>query len=138
MYKYVKGITVLSEERMPSALEVAQEYNLWIPLNDSMAPNGELVEFLVKAYIERNNYKASEYYYINPHNVSFPVYPRKFIEPIMNEFIEYLKQENITKDKEKIYTIENIDFIYYEEPRQECKITSLEEFKKRKKGKHHD
>lgn len=138
MYKYVKGITVLSEERMPNALEIAQEYHLWMPLTDSLSPNGALIEFIVEAYIERNNYKINEYYYIDSHNISFPVYPRKFIEPVMKEFIEYLEQQGIKQDKNTIYTINDIDFIYYEEPRQECKIISLDKFKERKEGKKDD
>lgn len=138
MYKYVKGITVLSEERMPNALEIAQEYHLWMPLTNSLSPNGALIEFIVEAYIERNNYKISEYYYIDPRNISFPVYPRQFIEPVMKEFLEYLEQQNIKQDRNKIYTINDIDFIYYEEPKRECKIISFEEFKKRKEGRKDD
>lgn len=138
MYKYVKGITVLSEERMPNALEIAQEYHLWMPLTDSLSPNGALIEFIVEAYIERNNYKISEYYYMDPHNISFPVYPHQFIEPVMKEFMEYLEQQGIKQDRNTIYTINDIDFVYYEEPKQECKIISLEKFKERKEGKEDD
>ncbi len=138
MYKYVKGITVLSEEKMPNALEVAQEYHLWMPLTDSLTPNGALIEFLVGAFIERNNYKISEYFYIDAYHVSFPVYPQKFITMVMDEFMQFLTENNMVPTKEKVYSINNIEFMYYEEPKPECKIINLEEFRKRKEGKHND
>lgn len=138
MYKYVKGITVLSEEKMPNALEIAKEYHLWMPLTDSLTPNGALIEFLVEAFIERNNYKTSEYFYIDPYKVSFPVYPRKFITMVMDEFMQFLNDNNMISTKEKIYAINNIEFMYYEEPRPECKIINLTEFRKRKEGKKND
>lgn len=138
MYKYVKGVTVLSEERMPNSLEVAEEYHLWMPETDSLTPNGVLVDFIVKAYIERNNLKVSEYFYIDKQNISFQVYPEKMITQIMNEFISYLENNNITMSKETVYTFSNIPFLYYEEPHKDCEILSFGEYKKRKEEKSHD
>ena len=139
MYKYVKGITVLSEEKMPDSLEIAQEYSLWMPLIDSLTPNGELIEFLVKAYIDKNNFKTSEYYYITQQHFALKVYPRQFIEPIMKEFLDFLNDNNIVKDPTKIYSVEDIEFMYFDKrPNQECEVISLEEFKKRKEGNNNE
>ena len=138
MYKYVKGITVLSEEKMPDSLEIAKEYHLWMPETDPLTPNGVLVDFIVEAYIERNNLKVSEYFYINERNISFRVYPEKMIIPIMEEFIAYLEENNITMSQEKVYTFNGIPFVYYEEPPKECRILSFEEYKKRKEGRNND
>lgn len=138
MYKYVKGITVLSEERMPDSLEIAREYHLWMPETDSLTPNGELVDFIVKAYIEKNNLKVSEYFYIDNNHFSFQVYPEKLIIPIMEEFIAYLDENNIVMSQDKVYMFSNIPFVYYEEPHPECKILSFEDYKRRKEGKNND
>lgn len=138
MYKYIKGITVLSEERMPNALEIAKEYHLWMPEIDSLTPNGVLVDFIVKAYIEKNNLKVSEYFYIDKNNISFQVYPAQMIFSIMDEFVAYLEENNIVMSRETVYTFSKVPFIYYEEPQKECKILSFEDYKKRKEGQNND
>lgn len=138
MYKYVKGITVLSEERMPDSLEIAKEYHLWMPETDPLTPNGELVDFIVEAYIDKNNLKVSEYFYIDKYNISFKVYPVKMIVPIMDEFIEYLKENNIVMSEETVYMFCKIPFIYYEQPHEDCKLLSFEDYKKKKGRRSHD
>ena len=135
MYKYVKGITVLSEERMPSSLEIAKEYHLWMPETDPLTPNGELVDFIVKVYIDKNNLKVSEYFYIDEYNISFKVYPEKFIKQVMSEFVIYLEHNNIIMSDKTVYTFCDMPFIYYKKPNQENKVLSFEKYKNKRKKK---
>jgi len=140
MYKYFKGITVLSEERMPNVSEIAREYNLWMPLENSVifTPNGVLIDFLIKYYIDKTNYKLSEYYYIDSKNVMHRVYPWKFVKIVMDDFFKYAEQNNIIENKDTIYSINNINFIYYKIPNQNPNIIDITEFKKTKGRKNND
>ena len=71
MYKYIKGVTVVSDKKMKDSFEIAEEYHLWMPLDkDTLVPNGTFVDFLVSSYMEQHNHKASESYYINSKNIS--------------------------------------------------------------------
>lgn len=136
MYKYIKGVTVVSDKKMKDSFEIAEEYHLWMPLDkDTLVPNGTFVDFLVSSYMEQHNHKASEYYYINSKNIALRVYPEEMIEPIMHEFMKYLNINNVQSDKEKILQMGDIPFIYYEKPVPQAKIYNFEEFKKRKENK---
>ena len=133
MYKYVKGVTVLSEDRMNSANEVAQEYNLWMPSKDSiLIPNGILVEFIIRAYCEEHNYKTSDYYYLQEQTRTYiKVYSKDVVEMCMDEFMIFLKDNNITPTKDKVYNISGFNFLYYE-PQDTSYVINFNEFKKRK------
>lgn len=136
MYKYIKGMTVLSEEKMPDSYEIAAEYNLWTPSENSTIPNGELVEFLVSTYSEQHNYKMNEYYYISNSLKILRVFPRKLAEEVMEEFMIYLQQNNIVKDENKIYEVANIKFIYKDRcPTNSCDIVSYDKFLAKKESK---
>jgi len=128
MYKYVKGNTVISNERMPNAMEIAENYGLWIPLDGTLVPNGTLIDFIIKAYLEQHNIKSSEYYYIEPFESSFQVFPEQLATQIMEEFIKFLEDNNIEKDKNKVYQYNTISFVYYEPPEDPNKIISYEKF----------
>jgi len=112
MYKYIKGTTILSKERMSTAKEIARRYHLMSKTGKS--PNGDVVERIIQNYINTHNYKISDYYYIYKRsNIVVKVYPEQFTDTVMSDFLKYVKKNNITMSKDKIYSFNNIDFIYY-------------------------
>ena len=131
MYKYIKGTQIISEEKMLTSSEIAEKYNLWLPLTNCFSPNGELIDFVIKAYIERKNLKVSEYFYIDKYKC-FKVYPDNMIEQIMKEFISYLKESNIVKSKDTIYSMNGIDFIYYKKSEPKGDVVNIQQYKKKK------
>ena len=136
MYKYIKGITVTSEYKMPSAEDIAQEYNLWSPLDKTtLVPNGTIVDFIIDSYIHSNNYKQSEYYYREQDGYTIRVYPEDFVKKVMSEFMRFLKSSNVQSDKDKVIDFYGIPFIYYEKPVQQAQIININDYKKRKGGK---
>ena len=137
MYKYIKGITVMSEERLYSTLEIAEEYFLWMPIDNSLVPHEELVSFIISTFIHEHNLKVSEYYYVS-NKGAFQVFSKQFYIPIMEEFIKYLESNNIAMNKDSVYQLNNFEFMYFNEDsknqKQKCQIIDFQSFKQRRKG----
>ena len=137
MYKYIKGITVMSEERLYSTLEIAEEYFLWMPFDNSLVPHEELVSFIISTFIHEHNLKVSEYYYISKKG-AFQVFSKQFYVPIMEEFIKYLESNNIAMNKDSVYQLNNFEFMYFnndsKNQKQKCQIIDFQNFKQRRKG----
>jgi hypothetical protein len=138
MFKYFKGNSILSDEKLLSSLEIATEYNLWMPYLDRLSPNGELVDLVIRNHFKETNHKSSEYYYINEYNISFPVYLPKIVTPIMENFIKSIKEKGIVSNRDSVYSFNDIKFIYYEKPsNDDCEMIDFEKYL-RKKGKKDD
>lgn len=138
MYKYIKGTTILSEDKMLSANEIAQNYYLWKPsdnLDKELVPNGTLVDYVIDKYRNSSNYKSNEYYYINRNNICFEVYPDELIEKAMKSFFKMLKDKESIKNGSFI-EFEGIKFVYYKPKvkKDKSKVVDFSEYKETMKG----
>lgn len=109
-YKYIKGTTIVSDERMLSAYEIADKYDLLTP-ND-FKPNEELIESIIDSYMIQHNYKESEYYYVEKNMRIYRVYPNKTVKNIIKFITNIFKEANITKSNSEVYNLNGIDFMY--------------------------
>ena len=108
MYKYIKGTTILSEEHMLSASEIAEKYHL--ETLDGK-PNEELIIFLIDNYMRDHNYKESEYYYVEKDMHIYRVYPCKTIEASMKEFFDFMKKNGLIDDPNP-FNVNGINCLY--------------------------
>lgn len=146
MYKYVKGTTVLSEERLLDSSEIAEEYNFYMPLQkdtySNLIPNGILIELIISAFREKHNYKTSDYYYISDNNVATKVYQDTIVTAAIQEFMDELKGQGINLENDHNYELVfegniKISFYYYENHR-EAEIIDFNELKNRRKDTKND
>lgn len=146
MYKYVKGTTVLSEERLLDSSEIAEEYNFYMPLQkdtySNLIPNGILIELIISAFREKHNYKTSDYYYISDNNVATKVYQDTIVMAAIQEFMDELKGQGINLENDHNYELVfegniKISFYYYENHR-EAEIIDFNELKNRRKDTKND
>lgn len=146
MYKYVKGTTVLSEERLLDSSEIAEEYNFYMPLQkdtySNLIPNGILIELIISAFREKHNYKTSDYYYISDNNVATKVYQDTIVTAAIQEFMDELKGQGINLENDHNYELAfegniKISFYYYENHR-EAEIIDFNELKNRRKDTKND
>lgn len=146
MYKYVKGTTVLSEERLLDSSEIAEEYNFYMPLQkdtySNLIPNGILIELIISAFREKHNYKTSDYYYISDNNVATKVYQDTIVTAAIQEFMDELKGQDINLENDHNYELVfegniKISFYYYENHR-EAEIIDFNELKNRRKDTKND
>lgn len=146
MYKYVKGTTVLSEERLLDSSEIAEEYNFYMPLQkdtySNLIPNGILIELIISAFREKHNYKTSDYYYISDNNVATKVYQDTIVTAAIQEFMDELKRQGINLENDHNYELVfegniKISFYYYENHR-EAEIIDFNELKNRRKDTKND
>lgn len=146
MYKYVKGTTVLSKERLLDSSEIAEEYNFYMPLQkdtySNLIPNGILIELIISAFREKHNYKTSDYYYISDNNVATKVYQDTIVTAAIQEFMDELKGQGINLENDHNYELVfegniKISFYYYENHR-EAEIIDFNELKNRRKDTKND
>ena len=137
MYKYFKGMEIVSEKKMLSGDEIASDYCLWKYTGEDSyklkEPNGKLVELIIESFINKNNFKMSSYFYINE-NFAYKVFQEELAESAMNFLMQYFKENNIISDPMRVYDIGGIEFLYYEEEKPEAKIIDYQQFKYKKEN----
>lgn len=132
MYKYIKGKTITSEERLYTAQEIAEKRYCYFLVDEEILPNGILIAYIIDKYIEKSNYKTYEYYFINIDGVVYRVYQKDLIDSAMKDFDKFISDNQITEfSKECVYLYDTFPFIYYN-PMEDLNIVNLSEYRKKK------
>ena len=138
MYKYIKGKTITSEERLYTAVEVAIENNCYMLMAGKLMPNGILIAYLIDKFIEDFNYKTYEYYFITIDSTVYRVYQSELIQNALKPFKKFIEDNQIKSDSDNVYNYDNIPFVYYEEQDEQSdskKVIDLSEYRDKKKEK---
>lgn len=138
MYKYIKGKTITSEERLYTAMEIAIENNCYMTMADKLMPNGILIAYLIDKFIEDFNYKTYEYYFITIDSTVYRVYQPELIQNALKPFKKFIEDNQIKSDSNNVYNYDNIPFVYYEKQDEQPdskKVIDLSEYRDKKKEK---
>ena len=131
MFKYFKGNVVLSNDKLYSAEELADMYNLWTDKNsEEFIPNGPLVEDIINRFISLYNFHTNDYFYIGPSGLAIKVYQLDFASKVLDQFIEESKKAGIIQlNSNEVYNYDGIPFMYYE---HKASVVSFEDYLKKK------